>query len=664
MKKIYIALAVLGTALLSSCVQEKSFNDVKPLGENEIAFVMQNTSTRSAEGSELKSVKGITIPVDISDHGETLFLEETIEELNPAPATKGAPAYTAYLGELYEDLGVYADGGSFGTAVYSKMDESLYENKGWRYQHNYNGRPWPGDDDVNFYLWMPAEGNGVTIKDKANKQIKFELTSPLDGKDQEDILFGQTTENYPHYLNNCLPGGIPVTMQHALTGIKFRNGHENDNQTKTVITRVEIIGLKGFGKGTFNADGTFSWPKTDLSTPSTAAEPFFLDFNDPDYTASAGKNNIDGTISPVAEGGTAGDYNWNSNLGSSWTSAAADHNLNAKDGSLTFWFIPQEVPEDLTLIVYFKVKTPDNPNNSGSDKETVFPHTIALGSILNERYHEKNQDATGNLMWDAGQLRTYTLKPYDVDVEIEDTITATQKSQLHVANTGNVDEYVRMLIVGNWYGWLPNQDMSEEPSILVGYKYKGDETGLTDDQKREMILPWYREGYPCTVEGDASTINVALDGPNYTGPRVDPYGEFDTSFFLAQLGSRDGKRNDWADASGGFYYTMPIGPGEGVGYQEAATKALFNSYTVTNVPTIYVAYDGVKRAAAKGVHLVMEVAVQAIAAEKDTWWLQAWYDATGIKKLNPEYKEEGATDLYNKKYVDFYNNDEYKPSSN
>lgn len=620
MKKIYIVLAVLGTALISSCVQEKSFSDIT-VGENEIAFVMQNASTRSAEGSALQSVKGITIPMGKNDLGEALFLEETIEEMNPAPITRGAPAYTAYVGELYPSMGVYA-AGNFGDASFAVMDETIYENGGWRYHHNYNGNPWPDKTTpVDFYLRMPAAGTGVVMTGYANKAASFKLTSPLNGASQQDILFGQTTIN-KEFHDSKLPAGAPVMMYHALTGVKFRNGHPNDNQTKTIITRVEIIGLKGYGEGTANADGTFTWPADKLGTPSTEQAPFFLTFDNPTYVKDNGASNPDGTVSPAAEGEEAGTYNWNSNLGSSWTSAGADHNLNKSDGSLTFWFIPQEISNDVVLKVYFTVKTPDSVNGFASEA----CHTINLGQMLNEKYQAAGK--TGNLKWEAGQLRTYSLKPYDVDVEIEDSISETVKSNLHIANTGNVDEYVRMLIMGNWYGWKPGQDQTtEEPSILVGYKYAGTEEGLTDAQKREMVLPWYREGYDLDNNPDT--------------PNVDPYGYFDDSFLLANLGeARDGKAYDWADASGGFYYTMPIGPGEQVSHLDAATKNLFESYTVTNVPTIYIATEGTHREPAVGVHLVMEIVVQAIAVPKnedgtDTWWLQAWYDATGIEKLDP-----------------------------
>ena len=88
MKKIYVAMAVLGTVLLSSCVQEKNFKNIK-VGENELAFVMEGVATRSAEAAP--AVKGITIPMR-NVLGDGVFLEETIEELNPGVATKGAPA--------------------------------------------------------------------------------------------------------------------------------------------------------------------------------------------------------------------------------------------------------------------------------------------------------------------------------------------------------------------------------------------------------------------------------------------------------------------------------------------------------------------------------------------------------------------------------------------
>ena len=638
MKKIYIALAVLATALLSSCVQEKSFKDIV-VGENDIAFVMEGVSTRSAEAGVSEAVQGITIPLGIID-GEELFLEETIQELNPSPATRGIPVYNENLGLLHKTMGVYAEG-NFGDAVFQGMDEAL-NNGGWRYNHNYDINPWPDnkDKEVHFYLRLPATPSGVTFTKREGGVTEFTLDQSsdyLNGAEQEDVVFGHVFISKNQH-DDALPQGYPVEMKHALTGIKFANGHDNDTKTKTIITRVEIIGLNGKGDCSIDADGNIEW--SNWSSPSTDKKPFYLEFDNPTYVKADGENNPDGTV------GTTGDKTWDSSFdGTTWTSAAANNNLNESDGSLTFWFIPQGITNNLTLKVYFTVKTPDSVNGFTSDA----CHTIELGKKLNEQYQTVHSGE--NLTWEAGQLRTYTLKPFDVDVDIKDDMTVNdanqenmQKTNLHIANTGNVDEYVRMLIIGNWYGWKPGQSHSEEPSILVGYKYSGpdDENLPAGGNPDEMVDPWYREGYK---------IN---------GTYTDPYGTFDSSFLLADLGDRDGDPDDWADASGGFYYTMPIGPGSGIGQNaQSATTDLFKYYKLQNVPDIWIATSAETRELAEGVHLRMEIVVQSIAVprytdtdgnEKNVWWLQAWYDATGVKKLNPEYEDDNG-DKPNQKYV-------------
>lgn len=637
MKKIIFALAVISVATLTSCVQEQSFNDVKPGAKDAVTFVMKGVSTRSADGTAPKPVKGITIPAGKTPKGESIFLEETITELNGTPSTRGIPAYTENVGELYkEDLTVHTNYSEFYDTAFERESDGLV-NGGWSYFHRYVNVPWP-EGKVDFYLRMPVNGTGVSslAYDDANQKVTFTINSPVTAAEQQDLLFGFTSITEQEHETYREQGGAPVLMYHALTGVKFANGHTNENSTKTIISRVEFEGLVDNGTCVFNpADGTYEW--TSQGIRGTAEAPFIIyeDFDNPAYTAASGAANSDGTVDFTDPAATLQLPE------TTWTSAAASHNLNKSDGSLTFWFIPQTISSDVKLNVTFCIKTPDTPDG------TEIVRTIDFGELVN---------AKGTVEWKAGQLRTYTLKPYDVDVEIEDTMTATMKSNLHIANTGNVDEYVRVLIMGNWYGWKPGttaaQMQTTEPSILVGYKYKGDEPGLTEAQKNEMVDPWYREGYP-----DPSNPSVYYD----------PYGHFDDSFPLAKLGERDGKKNDWADASGGFYYTAKIGPGEKVAGTESATKDLFKTYTVTNVPTIYLPSGG-GRAPAEGVHLVMEIVVQAIEVpkvmvggeEKDVWWLEAWYRATGVDKLHPNAMK--GSEYRNKLYRNYYKEGEYAPA--
>ena len=642
MKKIYIALSVLAAAALTSCVQEKTFyNHV--VGENEIAFVMQNTVTRSADEASVP-IKGVTLKMGVTPQGEPLVLEETIEELNPGPATKGAPAYTQNVGTLYKNMGVYSPTTSFGDVAFETMDEGLYEG-GWRYWHNYGSNPWPDKTSkVEFYLRMPAVGENVTgLAYNADKTVTFKLSSPETALAQQDLLFGTTALTKEEH-DSYLPAGAPVMMYHALTGVKFRNGHTNENQTKTIISRVEFVGLVDNGSCVMNpANGSVVWTPGELST-DTEGNPFvfYQDFTNPTYIKNQGAANSDGTVDFT---GTETSLQLPN---TSWTSAAADHNLNNGDGSFTFWFIPQTITDDVTLKVTFLVKTPETPEG------TEIPVTVKFGELVN---------AKGAVTWNAGQLRTYTLKPFDVDVMISDKMNDPMiKSELHVANTGNVDEYVRLLIMGNWYGWKPGTTEAEmqstEPSILVGYKYKDESqlpAGLSEEDKakylQKMVLPWYREGYPCTDPSDPDTCDDTLDPNVYQS--IDPYGHFDPGFTLAKLGDRDGEMNDWADASGGFYYTAKIGPGAGTLNTNAVTRNLFESYTLDRVPIIYLP-SGNGREPAVGVHLVMEIVIQAIAVpkktvtvdgndvEKDVWWLEAWYEATKVDKLHPNAKKGNA----------------------
>ena len=564
-------IAALAAVTLASCEKEKDFKNATPLGKDDIAFSLQSAATRSADAMAPK--QGMTIKLN-----SEVCLEETIEDMDYAsPATRGIPAYTFNVGEIYKTMYVYADQGSFGgEAIYNRMDEEMVAN-GWRYNHNYQGNPWPDETTpVDFYLSMPAQITGLFDPQFSDGQISFTFDSPTDGADQQDILFSHTAVSKKVH-DGYLPNGTPVTMYHALTGVKFRNGHSNDGSTKTVITSVKFTGLASHGICTVIPAATpegsdvgkskdkVTW--TGLSTPKD----FTLDYGDTTYVPEDGADNPDGTI----------DYTTGSKYdGTSWTAAAADHNLNDEDGSLTFWFIPQTIDKSVKLEVSFLIKTPDT-------KEGLeFTHIIDFGELVTE-----------NTEWKAGQLRTYTVKPFDVDVEIFDSLTNLTKDNLHVTNTGNVDEYVRIMVIGNWYGWKPGQSHSEEPSIMVGYISDG------TDGDDTMVEPWYREN-PVYAAG------------------------FDSTF----PGGRPLASSHWKRGTGSyFYYDQVIGAGQ----QLSGTEALFQHYELDEdmIPTIYIPVaNQTTRVEAEGVHLVMEVVVQAIpttvdGVEVDCW--TAWSNAVG-----------------------------------
>ena len=178
-------------------------------------------------------------------------------------------------------------------------------------------------------------------------------------------------------------------------------------------------------------------------------------------------------------------------------------------------------------------------------------------------------------------------------------MTNLKKENLHVTNTGNVDEYVRIMIIGNWYGWKSAEDRAanpNNPTILVGYT-------SADPNNDTMVTPWYRE-----------------DDLYKTG--------FDSTF----PGGRPLASSHWKRGTGSyFYYETKIGAGQ----QLSGTDALFQYYQLETsmIPTIYLPVaNQTTRQEAVGVHLVMEVVVQAIpttvnGTEVDCW--TAWSNAVG-----------------------------------
>lgn len=582
MKRIYFVIAALAAVTLASCEKEKDFKDATPLGKDDIAFSLQSAATRSAVTMAPKP--GMTIKLD-----SQVCLEETIEDMDyAAPATRGVPAYTFNVGEIYKTMDVYGDSDGFGAATFERMDEEMIEN-GWRYWHNYGSTdPWPDKTTpVDFYFSMPAQATGVSELAYANKQITFTFDSPTSGTAQQDLLFSHTAVSKKQH-DGYLPNGAPVTMYHALTGVKFRNGHTNDGSTKTIIKSVTFKNLKSHGVCTVTpgAEGTsknkVAWEGLDNMAT------FTMDFSSiiPTYVPSAGADNPDGTISY----GSDSQY-----AGTSWTSAAADHNINDEDGSFTFWFIPQTIDESVTLEITFLVKTPDTPNG------TEVPHVIKFGELVTKTTGEGESAEKTFTEWKAGQLRTYTLKPFDVDVEIFDKMTNLTKDSLHVTNTGNVDEYVRIMVIGNWYGWKSAEDKAANPNnpmILVGYT-------SADPNNDTMVEPWYREN-PVYAAG------------------------FDSTF----PGGRPLASSHWKRGTGSyFYYDQVIG----VGQQLSGTDALFQHYELKEnmIPHIYLPVaNQTARQEAVGVHLVMEVVVQAIPTTKPdgtefaTCW-EAWSYAVG-----------------------------------
>lgn len=596
MKRVQILSAVVLAMALTACTNNELDFNKNTLGENDFGFSVQKVAaTRS---SEQEAVSPVTFEM-----GNTgFYLQEEVTELDYAvPETKGTPIYTENIEKYYTSINVvgYKVGGTdpyVADAAFSFLAPLGEGTTDYRkvYGHHYASDFWPAENESQeLYFYLRAPGDYISSKTQnltygtSDGSIAFDYTSPYKGSEQKDMLFTSRTLTKEQYYNNYHPNGAPVTFFHALTAVKFRSGSSNDGTTKTIITGVKFSGLKDKGhcvvtptEGQVSKQNVkWSGLDMDLGTFSqTFANPTYnVSTNeDPEQATEENKSNSDGTVGNKVDGNN--DAYLNNFAGTSLVNAAADKNLNDENGSLTFWFIPQEITKNVTLEVTFRVKTPDTPEG------TEITHKINFGEQL--------VNSGKNHTWEAGQLRTYTLDPKDVDVEIFDSMQGLVKSGLHVTNTGNVDEYVRMMLIGNWYGWLPGEDpATDEPSILVGYK---------TETSSEMVTAWYRED---------DTFSTGFDD-TFTGGR--PSGD-----------------NKWIRGTGSyFYYPDVIGAGDKL----AQTTALFQSYTLNQswIPDIWIPSSEGGRQKAIGVHLVMECVIQAVSAKKpdgsgnyETCW-DAW----------------------------------------
>ena len=665
MKKIYIGMAALAAVTLVSCVQEKSF-DEKPLGKDELRLSLQgSTSTRSRELMDPQTFSYFA--GEDKEKGLSFIMEEVVEDLNYAsPATKGTPAYTENVGKLYHNLNVVAKGGDSDIVTnFWAMDDAQQEGAGWRYQGNFN---WE-QDSYDFYMSMPEDmtSKGVSNLKYANKTITFDY-SATDGTTAtalQDLIFSAQTITKSQAETNRV-NGVPVLFHHALTGVKFRiaNNDELDldedgkpkgkeNRTQTYITKVTITGLKNSGSCTItpraetngyvddptgdysSGDGTFTsgvvaW--TYETGTGSYSQSYTEAQNLTAYSGSTTTGEGDAAVT------TSGSFQSNGNYPDTFSAAGNTYNLNDADASMTFWFIPQALTEDVEITVEFHVwdgeenvyAGPKTPKEQA--KET--PQTLTLK--LGKEVLKKTGDAlTLTRDWKAGQLRTFSLKPQHVDVEIRDKMEKWVKSNVMIKNTGNVAEYVRVYIIGNWVGYRQiDEDEDGNPiyndyeTVLMGYKSnEKDEFGqyVSNEEVERWNDKDFRWNGDTKVYPDWETPNGTY---HYT-----PYGVFDG---LPEMGTSSGpgaENNRWIRHDKFYYYMDPIGPG----MQVPDSKPLFKSYEVGKSPDFYIADNWGERRLAKDVHLVIDIAVQAIQAPIDEetgqplkTYLQAWTDA-----LNP-----------------------------
>lgn len=594
----YAVLAVAATLSFAACSQENDINTPGASGKNTLAFTV-GAATRAEAGAPVVE-QGQLIPLGEPIGDRRFFLEETVVSLDDpsffaTAETRGTPVYT----ENFETM----SGGSFKGAAFpvatmtsGKIDNAVYPKGNWAdftkngefWENSYEWDPWYDQDALLFYAKMltedpsaPATQVGVitssyTFLNDANGQsMSFSYRSAAKAEDMQDILFAARSITKQEARK-----AVPILFYHALTGVKFATAYDNGDDVKTYIKKVELTGLYGYGKCYITStaeNGEYSDITANHSSASAVRWDFTVSGAAPSLSNVYYQDYPDDYVSY-----TGGSFTSKGNYPDSFSAAGNTKNLNDGDATMTFWFPAQRMTNNVVLTVTYEVEL------DGVRKE--YKNTLELGKTL------LAQDAGKNAEWKAGQLRTFTLKPNGVNVDIHDEVSGFKKDNVQIRNTGNVDAYIRAMIVANWWGTAGTEE-------CVAY-------GYANDSGTAYITPW------------------SMSWDNTANKYVDNYGGEFTGL------PAPGASGDWVRAKDGyFYYKNPVPPGKYTG-EPTAEDPLFDEYNLNTtdhpVPRIYF-LDGTMQEFTK-VYLRMEIAVQAIEARKNAsgsfeGYVNAWAGA-------------------------------------
>lgn len=457
MKRFSLLLALVTVAVISvSC--DKEIKNNSSASANEISFVLGSTQTKAA--SDFVRATSYDLGFERLELVEEI---SSLDDLYDVPRTKGTPAYSENLIALYGSFDAVAYKPATGESKISASpdlpDANYAYDANWEaWRHVYTFSPWEDyhedGDGYWFFMRMGDMENTTdlsysvvskTINSKTTDcgQISFKYTSPASATDQQDILFAS------RFLTEADEPEAQILFYHALTGVKFKLDALGDK-----ISYVKEINLKGlYDKGTCVMTAVYGDYTGDDSNRSGGADTrsakcavWTLD-NTSTFTAKASFSEAEGK--GQAEG--TSNYSFPTSFSAGET---ASTNFNDVNFSKTFFLIPQVVDENVVLEVKLALV----------NGETI-TREFAFG---------KNVTKTND--WQAGELRTYTLKiNNNIDIIVEEEFEDNIKSDVYVKNVGSSPAFVRVIIAANWVGTIKGDEMivepyefNDDPSKMIG----------------------------------------------------------------------------------------------------------------------------------------------------------------------------------------------------
>ena len=528
MKKTIYAMAFAAVcALTASCIHTDDLGEDEKITKSDIAFVIGSGATKADDSDAIETEVNRIPFTQIGD--QQIFLEERVTLLD-GPVTKGTPAYTENIADLY---------GTFKAVAYDEdvtevlLDETTFEHrsdKKWAHKYTGTDEPWV-EDKLHFFMHMPETMTGVKNLAYTSTTIKFDYDSRslTTAESQKDLLFAKSLIKESDY---DAKEGAKVLFYHALTGVKFAIGNDDDD---TVITSVQFEGLYSTGKCTITPyyGGWSGDPESNAESMSSKK------YNSESGVASGSKSydcvswtftsaDYDSSYKPYQEfasSGATADYKKGSySFPDSFYAAGADDNLNTDNGTRTFWFIPQHLDESVKLTVTYTYKG------------TEYTQTLDFGKLA-------KGDNSDYPTWKAGELRTYTIKATTVGISITDKVNGKVKSDVVITNSGTSDAWVRATIIANW--------CDDEGNILAPWTPDiDDEIDSNWEYNSKDGFYYYKNAVPAGKESEDALFDSYTAPTTPTSPEGIDHLEMDIAVQALKKGSYTTYKAAWTAEAG------------------------------------------------------------------------------------------------------------------
>lgn len=342
-------------------------------------------------------------------------------------------------------------------------------------------KTWPEEGQLSFcaYAWSDpnAKVTDLSFKNEGGSltgSFSYSLPEPAtDGVDstkndpagQPDLIFAMS----PDRESSAEP--VELLFHHALSAIVFKVGSFKDITTDSIhLKSISLTNMYGSGKC-----------KMSTKTMTTEGE-----YKDVKY------NNKDNVIFAWTPEGDRKNYMLGLNgqkpvTGEPFGNNALNGGEKAEISECTFLMIPQEIGEDSKIVLTFAM---------GEKGEDLYTFSTSLKEI--EKLKPAGSDQA-KFLSDTKYIFTLGLTG-DVDVDVEDQVTSTTKSNLSIQNTGTADGYIRATIVGYWADESYNAMAPWNDNVLNPWNEAtdGSFTGLpgTDWKKGDDGFYYYTKPVP------------------------------------------------------------------------------------------------------------------------------------------------------------------------